>query len=56
MAGLWEERKATILKNDERLFKYRSTDGATVEERKIGDASNAAFERAVLSPLAKGNS
>jgi len=36
--------KVTILKNEARLFKYRSTDGATVEERKIGDASDAAFE------------
>ncbi|MEN3367953.1 MAG: hypothetical protein V7609_96 [Verrucomicrobiota bacterium] len=34
-----------ILASDTKLFKYLSTDGAVVEERRIGDASDAAFDR-----------
>jgi hypothetical protein len=47
--------KVTILESNQELLKYLSTDGATVEERKIGEASTAAFDKSAVRPLAKGS-
>jgi hypothetical protein len=43
-----KQRKVRILAVKAKLFKYLSTDGAVVEERRIGDASDAEFDRIQL--------
>jgi hypothetical protein len=52
-APLWKKYvgkqwNVKILASDTRLFKYLSTDGAVVEERRIGEASDAMFDRIQL--------
>jgi hypothetical protein len=42
------QRNLKILVSDTKRFKYVSTDGAVVEERRIGDASDAMFDRIQL--------
>ena len=56
---IWEKDigkqwKVTILQSDKQLLKYLSPDGALVEERKIGGASDIAFDQSALNPLVKG--
>jgi hypothetical protein len=43
-----KQRKLRVLLSDTRLFKYLSTDGAVVEERRIGEASDAMFDKMQL--------
>jgi len=45
----WREN---ILASNKDLLRYFSTDGAVVEERRIGEASDSEFEKAPLKPLA----
>jgi hypothetical protein len=40
-----------VLSLDENMFRYLSSDGAIVEETRIGSASNAAFDEARLPSL-----
>lgn len=40
-----------VLSLDENTFRYLSSDGAVVEEQRIGSASNAAFDEARLTGL-----
>jgi hypothetical protein len=40
-----KQRSLKILSNDTKLFKYLSTDGAVVEERKISEGSDVMFDR-----------
>jgi hypothetical protein len=40
-----KQRNVKILAINAKLFKYLSTDGAVVDERRIGEASDAAFDR-----------
>ena len=47
----WNEN---ILASNKDLLRYFSTDGAVVDERRIGEASDGEFEKAALKPLAKG--
>lgn len=39
------QRSVKILESNASLFKYLSTDGAVVEERRIGEASDAVFDK-----------
>lgn len=43
-----------VLESTRDLLKYYSSDEAIVEERRIGEASDAEFERTALKPLIKG--
>jgi hypothetical protein len=43
-----------VLESTWDLLTYYSSDGAIVEERRIGEASDAEFERTALKPLVKG--
>lgn len=57
-APMWQgevgsELKLEILEISDNIFKYISSDGATVMERKIGGASLEEFEAAKVKPLPK---
>jgi hypothetical protein len=43
-----KQRTLRILESNSKVFKYLSTDGAVVEERRIGEASDAMFEKSQL--------